>query len=302
MNNASEAKAKPVWAPNEAPVSRWVLFFVLAFAGTVVANIPTGTANVLWKMEGPWYLLPGTVCTLMGFALSLAITAWLSRKVLKTSLRELILGVGGTVDKGQCLRVMGAWVVGFLLTYVVSALLGHSGTTTVNPIGAAPIIVNFIVCLALVWAQTTWEEVIFRCVFIRATCGNNIRPTFKCIAWGVISTAVFMCSHFFNPEVTSQTEPMLIVMACLTYFIAGMALYAADLVYGSCMPGCALHWINNFVLFAIITQSGSAAESGALFYTQVEQNGAFGLIDTIVLYLPIIALFVYDWRKRAARS
>lgn len=300
LGNATKPESRPTWAPNEAPASRWALFFVLAYAGLFVANIPTSTANVLWKMDGSWYWLPNVFCTLLGFVFGFAIAAWLSRKILKTTLRELILGPEGTIDKRQCLRVMAAWAVGFALSYVVDAILGHSGTTTLNPVGAFPVLVNFIICSAFVWVQTTWEEVVHRCVFIRATCGNNIRPTAKCLAWGIVSTLIFMSGHFLNPEVTSQTDVASIVMACLSYFVAGMGMYAADVVYGSCVPGCAIHWINNFVLFAVITQTGSAAESAALFFTRIDQSGAFGLLDTVVMYLPLCALFAYDWKKMHA--
>lgn len=296
MKKANVAQAPAV--PNEARARRWVLFFVLANVAAIVCCTVPGTVARLWHLGGAWYWLPELVCTLTGFALSLAVTAWLSRKILKTTLRELILGADGAVDWQQCKRIALAWAAGFVLTMIVGFLMGdNSGETTFNPVGPVPVAVNFVICLLLVWTQTTWEEVMYRCVFLRATCGNNIRPTFKCIAWGVLSTAFFMACHFFNPEVTSQTDAPLIVMACLSYFVAGMGMYLSDVVYGSCMPGCVIHWVNNFFLFTIWTQSGSALESAAIFYTTADRSGQGALIGTLLLYVPLIVLLVHDWRK-----
>lgn len=296
MKKANVAQAPAV--PNEARARRWVLFFVLANVGALVAMTVTGVTQRFWRLDGAWYWLPDVLCSLTGFALSLVVTAWLSRKVLKTTLRQLILGVDGSVDWRQCRKIALAWVAGVVLTVAVDYLLGGSdGVTTFNPVGFVPVAVNFVICTLLVWTQTTWEEVMYRCVFLRATCGNDIRPTFKCIAWGVLSTAVFMACHFFNPEVTSQTQTPLIVMACLTYFVAGMGMYLADVVYGNCMPGCVIHWVNNFFLFTIWTQSGSALESAAIFYTQAERNGQASLVGTLLLYVPLAVLLVHDWRK-----
>ncbi len=296
MKKANVAQAPAV--PNEARARRWVLFFVLANVGALVVMTVTGVTQRFWQLDGAWYWLPDVLCSLTGFALSLVVTAWLSRKVLKTTLRELILGIDGFVDWRQCGKIVLAWAAGFVLTVAVDCLLGGSdGVTTFNPVGFVPVAVNFVICTLLVWTQTTWEEVMYRCVFLRATCGNDIRPTFKCIAWGVLSTAVFMACHFFNPEVTSQTQTPLIVMACLTYFVAGMGMYLADVVYGTCMPGCVIHWVNNFFLFTIWTQSGSALESAAIFYTQADRNGQSSLVGTLLLYVPLAVLLVHDWRK-----
>lgn len=283
-------------APNEVPVKRWVAFFFAAMFAAIIAQTPTSIILRSWSMTGVWSWLPETFCTLLGFAISLLFAALLLRWICKTSLRDLILGVGGKVDWQQCGKIAAAWIVGFFLTLVVDAILtfGSESTTTINPIGALPIIVNFFVCLLLVWSQTTWEEVLYRCVFLRATCKNNIRPTFKCIAAGVIATALFMFGHFANPEMTSQTTTTLIVAGALSYFISGIVMYMADVVYGTCMPGCVIHWINNFVLFAFLTQTGSALESGALFVSNEAQNGIDNLLGTVILYIPIVALLIHD--------
>ncbi len=302
MKKTKERKQTQL-APNEVPIKRWVAFFFAAMFAAIVAQTPTALILRGWSMPGVWYWMPDTFCTLLGFAISLLFAALLLRWICKTSLHDLVLGVGGKVDWKQCGKIAAAWIVGFFLTLSIDALLklGTESTTTINPIGAVPIIVNFFICLLLVWTQTTWEEVLYRCVFLRATCKNNIRPTFTCIAAGAIATALFMLGHFANPEMTSQTTTALIVAGALSYFISGMAMYMADVVYGNCMPGCVIHWINNFVLFTFFTQTGSALDSGALFVSHEAQNGMSNLLGTIILYIPIVALLVYDARKRSKR-
>lgn len=292
-----EKGAELAFGPNEAPVKRWVLFYVLVYLGAYVGNVPPVILKMFWSCEGVWTWVPALVTTLLGFSFSLAIAAWLSRKVVKTTLKELILGAGRKVDLRQCGRIALAVVAGFVLSYVVDIMVLNPGKTALSTVGALPVIVNFIICLALVWMQTTWEEVLFRCVFLRATCGNNIRPTFKCLAWGVFATVLFMSGHFSNPEVTSQTDTLMLVLGCISYFISGFGMYLADVVYGSCMPGCVIHWANNFILFTVINQSGSALDSGALFYSSASQNGAASFIGTLLLYVPIAALLIHDWRK-----
>ncbi len=293
-------KPKPTWAPNEAPLGRWVLFFILTVVLGLGVQIPFSTVTVFWKTSGDWYWLSETLMTLLAFSCSYAVTVWLCHKVLRTSVRDLILGVGGKADRGQCVRLAIAWAVGFLLTIVLDLIMGGGTEVVLNPVGAVPVLVNLVICSALLWMQTTWEEISCRCAFIRATCGNKVRPTFKCIAWGVFATVIFMSGHLYNPEVTSQTAAGEIVMACLSYFVAGMGMYLADVVYGSCLPGCVIHWVNNFVLFTIWTQAGSAGESAGLFFIHTSSTGGSSLLGTVILYVPIFAVMAYDWHKGRA--
>lgn len=296
-DDGPQPKSKRTWGPNEAPLGRWVLFFVLALVIGFGVQIPFGVIMPFWKTSGDWYWFSGMLLTLLAFSCSFLVTAWLCRKVLRTSLRELILGAGGKADRGQCVRLGLAWIAGFLLTLGLDFILDGGTEVELNPVGAVPVFVNFVMCLALLWMQTTWEEIVYRCAFLRATCGNNIRPTVKCIVWGALGTAFFMSGHFFNPEVTAQTAAGELVMACLSYFVAGMGMYVSDAVYGSCMPGCVIHWVNNFVLFTVWAQAGTAGESAGVFFVRANTSGGSSLLGTVVLYLPIVALLIYDWRK-----
>ncbi len=285
------------WAPNEAPASRWVLFFVLAAALGFAAQVPLAVVKFFWRTTGDWYWLSETVCLLGGFACSLAVTARLSRRVLATSLRELVIGARGSVDRRQCVRLVFAWLVGFLFTIALDGVLGTRDSVELNPVGPVPVIVNFVICTALVWMQTTWEEIVYRCTFIRATCGNAVHPTLKCLAWGLVGVCLFVLGHILNPEVTSQADPAALALMLLSYAIPGIGMYLADVVYGSCLPGCVIHWVNNFVLFTVWTVAGTAGESAGLFFVRSDSSGGNFLLGDLVLYAPILALLAYDWVK-----
>ena len=287
---------KPSNIPNEASVKRWVGFFFATAGAAFVAQAPFGIIAAFWKIEGTWSWLPEILCTLLGFAFSLLFATLLLRAICKTSLHDLILGYNGKINWSQCGKVAAAWIIGFAATWVVSIALSpeYLEVITLNDIGALPIFVNFLICVALIWAQTTFEEVLCRCTFLRAVCGNHIRPTVSCIVWGIIASLLFMSLHGLNKEVLSQVDPLFVVAALLTYFLAGISMYMADVVYKNCMPGCVIHWMNNFVLAVFFTQAGTSLESGALFCIPAEGNGVSSLLGTLLLYIPLIILLIVE--------
>lgn len=199
-------------------------------------------------------------------------------------------------------KILAAWFIGLLLNVAVSTFVFPNADNAIelNTIGLAPIVVNLIVAIVFVWAQTTFEEVMFRCTFIRATCGNAIRPTAKCIGWGIVASLMFMGMHGANPEVLSQMSAETVVLALATYFIFAITVYAADIVYRNCMPGCVIHWINNFFLFVFVTGSGTALQTGSIFTTSGGSDAMSSLVGTIILYVPLYILMIYDARKRRA--
>lgn len=301
MENTAPEKSMS-WAPNEAPFGRWVGFFFALVGAMVVVQIPFGVIEAFWKMDGVWSWLPGTLCTFLSFALSLVLAVVLLRVIVKTSFHDFILGAGGKVDWGVSGKILAAWFIGLLLNVAVSTFVFPNADNAIelNTIGLAPIVVNLIVAIVFVWAQTTFEEVMFRCTFIRATCGNAIRPTAKCIGWGIVASLMFMGMHGANPEVLSQMSAETVVLALASYFIFAITVYAADIVYRNCMPGCVIHWINNFFLFVFVTGSGTALQTGSIFTTFGGSDAMSSLVGTIILYVPLYILMIYDARKRRA--
>ena len=290
---------KPSWAPNEAPTGRWVGFF---FAGLVALSLAQGifqSVMELWTMDGVWSWLPGTLCPLLGFVLTFALLAVLSKKICRTSVRDLVLGAGKPLDKRLCAKMVVAIVVGFALqTAIVSVLFPDpTAEMQLNSIGPMPIAVNLVLCLGLLWMQTTSEEILFRCPFLRAGGGNELEPSAKLAVWGVFSCAVFMLMHASNPEVMAQGDALMVVAMLACYLIPAAMMYAADVVYRNPLAGCAIHWANNFVLLAFFGQAGTAVESGSLFWSTGSINALANLVGTVFLFLPVAIVMVLDARK-----
>ena len=291
---------KPSWAPNEAPTGRWIGFF---FAGLVAMSCAQGLLQYvkdLWTMDGAWSWLPGTLCPLLGFALTFVLLALLSSKICRTSVRDLVLGAGKPFDKRLCAKMVAATVVGLVLQAASVSILfpDPTATTQLNSIGVVPIVVNIVLCLGLLWMQTTSEEILFRCPFLRAGGGNGLEASAKLVAWGVASCAIFMLMHASNPEMRAQGDALTSAAMLVSYLIPAVGMYVADVVYRSPLAGCAIHWANNFVLIALFCQAGTAVESGSLFWTTGAISGIAGLVGTVFLFLPVAVVMVMDVRKR----
>ncbi len=291
---------KRTWAPNEAPTGRWIGFFV---AGLVAMSIAQGIFQAIqevWKMDGVWAWVPGILCPLLGFALTYALLALLCKAICKTSVRDLLLNSTGTFDKKLCLKMCAAIIAGTVLEAVVLNVFFPDPTATmeINSIGAVPIIVNLALCGGLLWMQTTSEEILFRCPFLRAGGGDKLEPGKKALLWAFISCAVFMLMHASNPEVKTQGSALAVVVTLAGYLVAAVGMYAADVVYRTPLAGCAIHWMNNFINIALFCQAGTAVESGSLFWVTGAINGTASLVGTICLFIPVVVLMVVDTRKK----
>lgn len=291
---------KRTWAPNEAPTGRWIGFFV---AGLVAMSCAQGifqAIQAIWKMDGAWAWLPGILCPLLGFALTYVLLALLCKAICKTSVRDLLLNACGSFDKKLCLKMCAAIIVGTVLEAVVLNIFfpDPSATMEINSIGLVPIIVNLALCLALLWMQTTSEEILFRCPFLRAGGGNKLEPGKKALLWAFISCAVFMLLHASNPEVKAQSSTLAVVITLAGYLVAAVGMYAADVVYRTPLAGCAIHWMNNFINIAVFCQAGTAVESGSVFWVTGSINGTASLVGTICLFVPVVVLMVVDSRKQ----
>ncbi len=303
MKEDTPAK-KADWAPNEAPLGRWIGFFVAGFACLALVQEISGAVLAFWEMDGSWTWLPGTLCTLLAFSLTFALLGVLSKKIVRTSLRDLILGTGNTFDKGLCVKMVAAIALGSALNYAVCALAfpDPDATLQLNPIGAVPILVNLVLCIALLWMQTTTEEILFRCPFLRAASGDKIASSVKVAIAGVLSCFLFMMFHGGNPEVTSQANRLLIFMALGSYLIVAVGMYVADVVYGNCLASCVIHWTNNFVSIALFCQAGTAVESGSIFWITGAVSAPAGLVGAICTFAPVVVVMIVDARKRRLQA
>ena len=172
--------------------------------------------------------------------------------------------------------------------------------------GVKPAEFAFLIVLMILtaWMQTTFEELVFRGLLIRWCCKNKVGYTKKALIVAGINALIFALFHSLNPEVLSQ-EGYLIPIAILSYAIPGFMLFIADLHFGSLLPGCIMHLINNFLLYTVISSEISAVTNPTLLVDKTPRNAIATLVGTIILYLPIAIYMVVDIiirKKKAAKK
>jgi hypothetical protein len=175
-------KEKKRIAPNEASLIRWIITLAVSFPIGMLLIVPimpffaervVVTPNLTMTSE---YSFMGI--SFAKFALDLAFIALFCGLVIaikligKTSLKDFVLGVGGKINKKECLTILGLYAGGMLLTYLPNL-------DQIRPRGVNPGHFLFLILYALVvvWEQTTWEELIFRGLMIRWVCKNKVSFT-----------------------------------------------------------------------------------------------------------------------------
>lgn len=287
------AKEKKYIVPNECSVGRWIAVLIVGLLLGCILSIP-----LFPFMQNTTDAFMGIPYTELFGILAFAPMFWgmvIAVKVLgKTSLREFVLGIGGKVNKKECLTVFGLFAAGFLMPHLL--ILDKIHLRGTNP-GEFGFLLLFM--LLVTWMQTTWEELIFRGIVIRWVCGNKVGYTKKAVIAGIVSTLAFALAHAPNPEVTSQKGiQMLMVLSC--YMIPGMVCYIADLHFGSLLPGIIIHWVNNFALFTLISSDVSALSFPSLLVDNSPSSAAWTVASTAMAYLPVLVYILLDLRRRRA--
>lgn len=285
------AKEKKRIAPNEASWLRWLACVVV---GVILGGVFCVPFEVLVILQ-PAFLVQGyvgemleTIRMLVAFAGYFIGTLISLRWVAKTPVKDFIYGVGGKSNRKQNLTVAGLYLLGMLLSMLISI-----GNIAVREMEAAKYLIALAFVVVFTWMQTSWEELVFRGVFIRHACKNNIACTKKAVIWGIISSLIFMAMHMGNPEVLSQSG-FQVVLSCIPYFLSGMGLYFADIYFKSLMPGLIVHWINNFVTFILFSSVVTAGGLPSLLVDNTPPTGLYYLISTAICYVP---LYVYIFAK-----
>ena len=284
-------KEKLQITPNECSTGRWIA--VLAVALTVGFVLGSPLSTFMSNRED--FFMGVAYADLFGvlFFVPLFVGMVLALKLLgKTSLKEFILGVGGKVNKKECLLVFGLFAGGFVLPHLL--ILNNIHLRGVD-VGEYGFLVLFMLLTA--WMQTTWEELLFRGLFLRWACKNKVGYTKKAMLAAVLSSVVFALSHVTNPEVTSQSG-IDMLLAVLAYTIPGFVCFLADLHFGSLLPGIIIHWINNFVLFTVISSEVSVVSVPTLLADSTPNSAAWSLGSTALAYLPVLVYILLDIRKK----
>lgn len=284
-------KKKKYIAPNEASAGRWIAALLISLAVGSVLGLPFAdflddTENFV--MGIPYADFFGLLTFVFLFwALVLAI-----RFVGKTSLKDFILGAGGSVDGKLCLRILGLYALGFAIPYLLT--LGNLRVQTVDW-GQFCFLLLFMSLVA--WMQTTWEELLYRGLFLRWACKNKIGYTKSVPVAAVISSLAFAISHAANPEVTSQFG-IYTVIAVISYAVPGFMCFLADLHFGNLLPGILIHWLNNFLLFTLLSSEVRAVSVPTLLIDTTDGGAIWSLVSNTLAYLPLLIYILWDRKKR----
>ena len=194
------------------------------------------------------------------------------------------------------LIVGGLYFVGMMLSMLFSVgSISYAG----NPISL--ILVNLLLCLLLVWIQTSTEEVVFRGLFLRIPYKNTVPRFPRGLFAAIVSSLLFMAAHLYNPEVTSQSG-LTVAVAASTYFITAMGMFFSNLVIGGMEGGLIIHFINNFFCFFFLQAEVSALVTPTLFIDRSQGGGAAykELGSLLVAYVPVMIYLI--WRLKRQRA
>lgn len=305
MNNIKEKEGfemteeKKIFAPNECSWKRWVLTLVAGLGLGVLFSVIIGAVvyialdlsnGFLDPLKDMLILLPPFAGLYIGMVLALK---WIA----KTSMKDFVFGVGGRHDKKHTLLISLLFAAGLAVTN----LLGWKYIRFHSEVNPLILIINTVVCLLFVWMQTSWEEIIFRGLFLRLSCKNDLRLSKKSVFWGIVSSLLFMLSHGTNPEVTSQGASQVVPML-LYYFIFGAFIYFANIYFKSLMPGIIIHLLNNLLVFILLVPSTSASGSVAFFVSSAPVSGTDSVASLLRTLLPLSVYMLVDYIKHRKKA
>lgn len=287
-----KTKEKKYIAPNECSGRRWLGVLLASVLITMILSLPLSllVLNRTGTFFGVGYQQISNLLSFVAMYWGLVIAI---KVVGKTSLKDFILGAGGKINKKECLIVLALSVCMFILN-----LLTELGHIHLRDVSFGTFAAGFLISLALIWMQTTWEELVFRGIVLRWVSKNNIGFNKKTILAAVISSVLFALAHVVNPEVTSRSGLEQIAMVCV-YAIPGMAFFLMDLYFGNLMPGIIMHWVNNFTITVLLSGEVAAVAMPSLLVTTSSYSAYATLLGVFVTKLPFLAYILWDiWRKK----
>ncbi len=286
-NSAGAVVKKKTVGNNVASFGRWFACFLICFAAYFIVATFTTIFSKLVRVEGEFSWIPETLGAFIGFAILFLISVIVIKKFMKTKFRDFVFGTKGKFNPKLIGMLFLLWLLGFVLGEFYDLLIKHN-PISINSIGLPSILITLVMAIALTWMQTSYEEIVFRGIPLRAVCGDKLKPTVKCVVMGVITSLMFMVMHLYNPEMLAQSTTIDIIAGASGYFLMGCMLYFINVAFNNLMPGLFIHWINNFYAFALVTQQVSAMKTGAIFIQDISPSGVESLLAVLVMYAPII--------------
>lgn len=290
-----EKNLKTSIAPNECSLKRWIAVILLGvllgfvFLFPVILALHDGMETFMGTPVDVVTLLLPFITLFFGFVLSLKLVG-------KTSLKAFVLGTEQHVSRKSYLTLIILLFVGILLS-----CLPDLHNISPRSINYGDFFLMTLFLLLTLWMQTTLEELLFRGVFLRWTCKNNIGYTKKAFIACLVSTVLFALIHCFNTEVTSL-RGLEIIPAICSYAIPGFAYYLVDMHYGSLLPGILLHWANNFVLAIMFSDEVASIHMPALLTVSGTHSGLKQLLSSLLCYIPVLLYILLDVRKNRSSA
>ena len=277
--------------PNEGSLGRW---FGVLVVGLLLGGLLSVPLYPLIDSEGKQFMgMPlQTLVDILYFIPFFFGMVMAIRWIGKTSLRAFILGVGGKVSKKVCLTVFVLFAGGFFIPYLITA-----NNLSLRGVDGGEYACLLLTVLLTVWAQTTFEELLFRGLFLRWACKNKVGYSKKALLVGVVTSIAFALAHATNPEVTAQSG-LRVAMAIATYAIPGLVYFLADLHFGSLLPGIIMHWVNNFVLITVVSSEVTVLPMPTLLVDHTANTAEWGMLSTLLLHLPMLVYLLLNARKK----
>lgn len=293
-------KKKNIILPNECSVWRWAATAAAGIFFGIILLIPFSILTVMIP-EFMTITIGGITGEVFSFLFSFAALFWgfviALKLIAKTSVRDFIFGTGSKIQVKESFALLVVYIVGIIISALPTA-----NNIYFRGVVPAEFVILILFMLVMAWMQTTFEEFLFRGVFIRWACGNNIGFTKKSILTGLFSTILFAVMHTANPEVTSLSG-LQAALTVLTYAIPGFMLYILDLYCKSLFPGILIHWFNNFFAFTILANEVSAVPSQTLLVdgsvsVYANYGGMVYLIGTLIPYSVVSVYILYKHLKK----
>lgn len=292
------SKKKRKFKENECSVWRWIITAIVGFVlGVIISNAMM--LLILFTRIFDFRIFFGltdvirALIAFSGFYIGLVITI---KFIAKTSIKNFVLGVNKKFSLKKSLSILGLYFLGEMFVLLFNVLFDFK-SIHFSVASVAQYLISFVFCIVFLWMQTTWEELMFRGIVIRAVCKNEIKFSKKSIIAGIVSSFIFMSLHFFNPEFTSQESVLMMLFSALAYFCAGFFIYILDLIEGSILPGILVHWINNFYFFTIFRGEVSALNTPTIFIRYGKTTGLAHFVGEIVVWLPLIVFYAVRFFK-----
>jgi membrane protease YdiL (CAAX protease family) len=282
-------------APNEASLKRWIGTLAVGFLLGSIVGIPL----IMLSQQDNSFMgiryseLFGHLAFLPMFLCMVLAIKWIG----KTSLKDFILGVGGKVNKKESLTIMGLYVTGMVICFLLISKYIYP-----RHVNAGEYAFLFVFMVLTTWAQTTWEELVFRGFAIRWACKNDVRFNKKAVILAIVTAVAFALSHAPNAEVTTQPDVLRKIMAVSAYAVPGLLIFFADLYFGSLLPGILIHWVNNFFLFTVISADVTVMPVPTLLADSSPHLAEFMVLCNLGAYVPLFVYIFLDARKKKAAA